>query len=68
MEKKEPTREFVLNRTDPNVIEIAEINKGDKGDTYYDLQGRRVEKSAIPKKGIYIVTGRRSKAQKIMKH
>lgn len=67
VEKKEPAREFVLDRTDPNAIEIAEIDKGGNGDTYYDLQGRRVEKSAIPKKGIYIVTGRRSKAQKVMK-
>ena len=67
VEKKEPAREFVLDRTDPNAIEIAEIDKGGNGNTYYDLQGRRVEKSAIPKKGIYIVTGRRSKAQKVMK-
>ena len=58
--------DYDLIEADPNAIEMTECEK--ESDTaIYDLQGRRVEKSAIPKKGIYIVTGRRSKAQKVMK-
>lgn len=66
-EKKEEIREFVLDMSDPNAIEVAKIDTRNGETAIYDLQGRRVEKSALRTKGIYIVTNKKTKVKKIVR-
>lgn len=67
LEKKEEIREFVLDMSDPNAIEVAKIDTRNGETAIYDLQGRRVEKSALRTKGIYIVTNKKTKVKKVVR-
>ena len=66
VEKKEEIREYVLDMSDPDAIEVAKIDTRNGETAVYDLQGRRVEKSALQTKGIYIVNDKK-KVRKIVR-
>lgn len=66
VEKKEKIREYVLDMSDPDAIEVAKIDTRNGETAVYDLQGRRVEKSAMRTKGIYIVNDKK-KVRKIVR-